>query len=181
MDDEKELKHNLILIFFFRCEIVEDVIETPVCVNVTDIETEEVCELVDADSTPPTPTAPPPECFKKECKRVDTTTLGIDSDWVWKKFVKMILFLSFFSVKECKPVTYEECEVEIIEQSTETKCQNYTTTKIEQECRNKTEETCRQDFEYICHEYKKPHYGYPKPKPKPIGNLNSLFLAPDRH
>ena len=76
MVDEKELKHNLILIFFFRCEIVEDVIETPVCVNVTDIETEEVCELVDADSTPPTPTAPPPTCFKKECKRVDTTTLG---------------------------------------------------------------------------------------------------------
>ena len=78
-------------------------------------------------------------------------------------------------------MTYEECEVEITEQSTETKCQNYTTTKIEQECRNKTEETCRQDFEYICHEYKKPHYGYPKPKPKPIGNLNSLFfLVPDK-
>ena len=74
-------------------------------------------------------------------------------------------------------MTYEECEVEITEQSTETKCQNYTTTKIEQECRNKTEETCRQDFEYICHEYKKPHYGYPKPKPKPIGNLNSLFFC----
>ena len=93
-----------------------------------------------------------------------------------KNFVKTFFFLSFFLVKECKPVTYEECEVEITEQSTETKCQNYTTTKIEQECRNKTEETCRQDFEYICHEYKKPHYGYPKPKPKPIGNLNSLFL-----
>lgn len=109
------------------------------------MESEEICELVDAESTTPPPTLPPPTCFEKVCKRINTTTL----------------------VKECEPVTYQECDVEIIEQSSETKCESYNTTRIEQQCYNKTEENCRQDFEYICHEYKKPHYGYPAPK-KPV-------------
>ena len=80
--------------FISRCEIIEDIINTPVCVNVTDTETEEVCKLVDAEYTPPTPTLPPQTCFKKECKRIDTTTL----------------------VKECKPITYQECDVQITEE-----------------------------------------------------------------
>ena len=109
------------------------------------MESEEICELVDAESTTPPPTAPPPMCFEKVCKRINTTTL----------------------VKECEPVTYQECDVEIIEQSSETKCESYNTTRIEQQCYNKTEENCRQDFEYICHEYKKKHYGY-NPAPKPV-------------
>ena len=86
--------------FTSRCEIIEDIINTPVCVNVTDTETEEVCKLVDAEYTPPTPTLPPQTCFKKECKRIDTTTL----------------------VKECKPITYQECDVQITEEVQFIKC-----------------------------------------------------------
>ena len=85
---------NVRMWVFIQSQIIEDIINTPVCVNVTDTETEEVCKLVDAEYTPPTPTLPPQTCFKKECKRIDTTTL----------------------VKECKPITYQECDVQITEE-----------------------------------------------------------------
>ena len=44
--------------FVFRCEIIEEVVMTPVCVTVTDQQVDEVCEDRMVDAT----------CFKRECK-----------------------------------------------------------------------------------------------------------------
>ena len=44
--------------FLFRCEIIEEVVMTPVCVTVMDQQVDEVCEDRMVDAT----------CFKRECK-----------------------------------------------------------------------------------------------------------------
>lgn len=119
-----------------RCEIVEDFVLTPVCVNVTDQEMDRKCETVLPDPTKPPPTLAPQTCFKKECKNVDTTKL----------------------VKECQPVSYEECDIKI-EEIIKTECKNFTTNSTEQVCEDKKEHKCKQDFVYVCEE-KLPHYGY---------------------
>lgn len=124
----------------FRCEIVEDFVFTPVCVNVTDQELDKKCEMVIPEVKPPE-VIDPGVCYTKECKNVDTTKL----------------------VKECKPVMYEECDVEI-EEIVKTECKNFTTNSTEQVCEDKKEKKCKQDFVYVCEE-KLPKYGYAHPHP----------------
>ena len=120
---------------------MEDIVKSQICVNVTDQVLDKKCEFVLPDVTPPTPTVQPGVCFTKECKMQDTTKL----------------------VKECKPVPYEECDVEI-EEIVKTECKNFTTTSTDQVCEDKKEKKCKQDFEYVCQE-KLPKYGYGHPEP----------------
>ena len=61
------------------------------CTTVTDQEIEEVCETITPEAPPPIPPLDPFTCFKKVCQTVNTTRLE----------------------KECKPIMYEECDVEI--------------------------------------------------------------------
>ena len=134
-----------ILYASFRCKIVKDTVKTSVCVTVEDMELDKKCELIQPDPTPPAPTITPDTCFKKDCKMMDTVKL----------------------VKECEPVSYEECDV-VIEEIVKKECKNITTTSTEQKCEDKKEKKCRQDFVYVCQE----KYGYtPKPSyhptPKP--------------
>ena len=118
------------------------------CTTVTDQEIEEVCETITPEAPPPIPPLDPFTCFKKVCQTVNTTRLE----------------------KECQPIMYEECDVEI-EEVMEERCKDFNTTSTEQECKEVEVEKCFQDFEYICEEVPppppEPHYGYSTPAPTP--------------
>ena len=99
-----EKKNSIYRYLFYassRCEIVKDTVETPVCVTVSDQVLDKKCEFVQPDPTPPAPTITPETCFKKDCKMMATTKL----------------------VKECEPVSYEECDV-VIEEIVKKECKN---------------------------------------------------------